>query len=51
VARAATRIQALEGIRNIEVSEKGIVVIYDPEAVTPEAIANAFYLQGLEVQP
>lgn len=51
MARAATRVQALEGVQSIEVTEQGILVVYDPGAVTSEAIANAFYLQGLEVRP
>jgi hypothetical protein len=51
VARAATRVQALEGIQSIEVTDEGIVVIYDPNIVTLETIANAFSMQGLEVQP
>jgi hypothetical protein len=51
VARAATRVQALEGIRNIEVTDEGIVVVYEPEVVTLEAIVTAFSLQGLEVEP
>ena len=51
VARAATRVQALEGIRNIEVTDEAIVVVYEPEVVTLEAIVTAFSLQGLEVEP
>ena len=51
MARAATRVQALEGVQSIEVTEQGIVVIYDVATVTLETIANAFYLQGLEVRP
>ena len=51
MARVATRVQELPGVQSIEVTNEGIVVIYDPEAVTSETIANAFYLQGLEVQP
>lgn len=51
MARVVTRVQALEGVQSIEVTDEGIVVIYDPEAVTLEAIITAFSLQGLEVQP
>ena len=51
MARAATHVQELLGVQSIEIADEGIVVIYDPEAVTSETIANAFYLQGLDVQP
>ncbi len=39
------------GIQNIEVTDEGIVVLYDPNVVAVETIANAFYMQGLAVQP
>lgn len=41
----------MEGIQRIEVTDAGITVIYDPTTVSLETVANAFYLQGLEVQP
>jgi hypothetical protein len=51
VASVAAHVQALQGVQNIEITGEGIVVIYDPTAVTAETIANAFYLQGLAVRP
>ncbi len=50
MARAATRVQALEGVQRITVTGEGLVILYDPTAVTVETIADAFYLQGLAVQ-
>jgi hypothetical protein len=49
VARAATRVEALEGVQRITVTDEGIVVLYDPTVVTAKRIADAFYLQGLAV--
>ena len=50
MVRAATRVQALEGIQSIEVTEEGIVVLCNPDVVSVETIVNAFYLQGLEIE-
>ncbi len=51
VAEVARRIQDMEGIRSITVTKEGIECLVDPEVVTIETIADAFYLQGVKVQP
>lgn len=51
MASVAAHVQTLQGVQSIQVTDEGIVVIYDPAAVTVDTIANAFFLQGLAVRP
>lgn len=50
VSVVAARIERMDGIRSIEVTAEGIVCMVDRGAVTMETIAEAFYIQGVEVQ-
>lgn len=41
----------MEGIQRIEVQENRVVIVYDPQKTTLEAITSAFYVQGVERIP
>ena len=51
MARVAARVQEMKGIKQIEVADEGITVVYDPKLTSVQAITTAFQLQGLELLP